>query len=730
MLLGAVTTLAHGQESAHIDRVFDGNLPGHLRDDADISQCRLAHHRLETGAPDDTVTYPRVPVAVTPPLEHAVIRVDETQATHTDGIFQTRGHLLPPLHALDRQSVGERVASVEAHSEPLRPQPSVLDDEPDLIEGAAERTAGARRVLQQQPRAALVPACELEGAKDGLTRATRRFSSVGAWVVADVGHHSIGPECPAALQLIGKSNHGLLAQLVVVGRQIDQVCRVSEDRAKGDRLPCAHEDGGGVRVDARSPPLTGALRKDLHALAPDRPSIVECLPVPLRNGHVSSDQHQSSKNRFRISPLYGARYTFRMEPPRRESFTPRPWTGRAILHVDLDAFFASVEQLDHPEWRGLPVIVGGDPNRRGVVSTASYEARRFGIHSAMSSARAAQLCPNAIWAPSRFDRYREFSSAVFAILRDVSPLVQPVSVDEAFLDVTPGRHASDHPVDVAETIRRRIAELGLTASVGVATSKTVAKIASDHQKPDGLTVVWPGGEAEFLAPLPVRAMSGIGPRTAGRLEAFGVRTLGRLSLLDDVTAREVLGAGSATVLDRARGIDDRPVRDNEGVKSVSNERTFAVDVRTPQDVDSALEALAVKVGSRLRGKALAGRTVTVKLRFADFTTRTVRRTLEAPTDDETVFLPVARTLVREAWSPGVGLRLLGVGVSGFDSRTEQLPLIQDAERAPAGRRELVQGIDAVRSKFGPDALRFGREVVRETLAGHEPEGDREPTTDS
>lgn len=419
-----------------------------------------------------------------------------------------------------------------------------------------------------------------------------------------------------------------------------------------------------------------------------------------------------------------------METPSTQPVALRPWNGRAILHVDLDAFFASVEQLDHPEWRGLPVIVGGDPNRRGVVSTASYEARRFGIHSAMSSARAAQLCPDAIWAPSRFGRYREMSDAVFSIFRAVSPRVQPVSVDEAFLDATPGRHASPHPVDVAQTIRRHVAELGLTASVGIAASKTVAKIASDHLKPDGLTVVWPGTEAQFLAPLSVRTMSGIGPQTASRLEAFGVRTLGQLAQLDDVTARDVLGARAGTVLDRARGIDDRRVRDNEDVKSVSNERTFAVDVRTPQEVDSALEALAAKVGARLRSKSLAGRTVTVKLRFADFTTRTVRRTLDAPTDDEMTFLPLARALVREAWSPGVGLRLLGVGVSGFNPRVEQLPLIGEADKPPAARRELVQGIDAVRAKFGPDAVRFGREVARESSRRPAPDGDGEPTVDS
>jgi DNA polymerase-4 len=390
-----------------------------------------------------------------------------------------------------------------------------------------------------------------------------------------------------------------------------------------------------------------------------------------------------------------------------------PWVGRAVLHVDLDAFFAAVEQLDHPEWRGKPVIVGGDPTRRGVVSTASYEARRFGVRSAMPSMRAAALCPDAIWAPARFDRYREMSNAVFEIFRSESPGVQPVSVDEAFIDVTPGRHADEHPVAVARRIRRRIAELGITASAGVASSKTVAKIASDHDKPDGLTVVCPGQEAAFLAPLPVRDMSGIGPRTADRLVSLGVKTLGDLAALDDATAVEVLGSHGPGLVMRARGIDARPVRRNEPAKQVSNERTFATDVRDAAELDAIVDMLAAKVGQRLRRKGMAGRTVTIKVRFSDFTTRTVQRTLPAATDDELEFGPIARALLHSTWSPGVGVRLLGVGVSGFEERGEQLSL--DAAEPEVSARphgELVRGIDAVRERFGDDAVRYGRDLMR------------------
>lgn len=404
-----------------------------------------------------------------------------------------------------------------------------------------------------------------------------------------------------------------------------------------------------------------------------------------------------------------------MQPEDRHPTEACPWKGRAILHVDLDAFFAAVEQLDHPEWRGKPVIVGGSPTGRGVVSTASYEARRFGVRSAMPSARAAKLCPDAIWAPSRFDRYREMSSAVFAIFRDESPLVQPVSVDEAFIDVTPGRGRSEHPVAVARRIRARVSELGLTASVGVATSKTVAKIASDHDKPDGLTVVCPGDEQTFLDPLPVRDMSGIGPKSAERLGTLGIRTLGDLAALDDTTARQLLGSHGVGLVARARGIDDRSVHDNDPAKQVSNERTFSTDIRTAEELGTALAGLAAKVAQRLRRKGLAGRTVTVKLRFSDFTTRTAQRTLPAPTDDDAVFGEVARELMRTMWNPGVGVRLLGVGMSGFDAASEQMSLLTDdlPEETASRRRtspELVKGIDAIRDRFGDDAVRFGKEL--------------------
>jgi DNA polymerase-4 len=387
------------------------------------------------------------------------------------------------------------------------------------------------------------------------------------------------------------------------------------------------------------------------------------------------------------------------------------WNGRAILHVDLDAFFASVEQLDHPEWRGRPVIVGGSPDGRGVVSTASYEARRYGIGSAMPAARAARLAPaDTVWARPRFERYKELSDAVFAILRSVSPLVQPLSIDEAFVDATPGRDGSDDPVALAVRIADEVALLGITCSIGVAASKTVAKIASDFEKPRGITVVRPGDEATFLAPLPVEAMSGIGPKTAARLRSMGISTLGALAALDPPTTAEILGIHGSELVRRAAGIDERVIGGRDPVKSVSNERTFAADLRESADIEGALTSLAARVARRLRRKEMAGKTVQVKVRFSDFTTRTVRRTIDVPTDSELIIAPLALELVRSVWNPGVGVRLLGVGVSGIEDVHEQLGLFSDGDSdscADPRSERLIKGLDAVRERFGDDAIKRG-----------------------
>lgn len=384
------------------------------------------------------------------------------------------------------------------------------------------------------------------------------------------------------------------------------------------------------------------------------------------------------------------------------------WRGRAILHVDMDAFFAAIEQLDHPEWRGRPVIVGGSPEGRGVVSTASYEARASGVRSAIPAAQAARLCPDAVWARPRFERYREISDAVMALLDEMSPYVEPVSIDEAYLDVTPTERRSSNPVDVARRIMAGVDAMGLSCSIGVASSKTVAKIASDRKKPHGITVVRPGEEAAFLAPLPVRMLPGIGGATAARLRGVGVRTLGELADLDPRSAESLLGSGGPSLVARAAGVDDRPVGMGGGVKSVSHEHTFAHDIREQREVAAALGDLVARVALRLRRKGLAGRTLTVKVRYADFTTKTTSITLAVPTDLDSDLLEPALDLLRRAWSPGAGLRLIGFGVSGFGQPREQMGLF-DEMPAEVRRhaRALIESIDAVRERFGDDAIGFG-----------------------
>jgi DNA polymerase-4 len=384
------------------------------------------------------------------------------------------------------------------------------------------------------------------------------------------------------------------------------------------------------------------------------------------------------------------------------------WEGRAILHVDMDAFFCAVEVLDDPSLAGKPIIVGGSPEHRGVVSTASYEARVFGVRSAMPSAQAKVLCPQGIWVTPTPGRYGEVSRQVRAVLADETPRLQMVSIDEGYLDVTPGI-GGEHPVLVARRIQARIDAMGLSCSVGVASARVVAKIASDRDKPHGITVVWPGTEAAFLAPLDVGLMPGIGPAAKGRLATLGIKTLGQLAALDDADARTVFGNHGPGLVARARGEDPSVVRSGRPVKSLSKERTFSRDIRDEDEVFGALSALSTEVGARLRRKGLTGRTVHVKARFGDFSTRTAQRTLPVPTDLEQEFGPVGEQLMRQLWSPGVGLRLIGIGLSGFDEPTEQLDLFAGADAAADSERDraLARGMDAVRERFGSDAISRG-----------------------
>jgi len=411
--------------------------------------------------------------------------------------------------------------------------------------------------------------------------------------------------------------------------------------------------------------------------------------------------------------------------------------------LDLDAFFASVEMLDHPEWRGKPLIVGGSADKRGVVSTASYEARKYGVHSAMPSYQARRLCPNAIWTHGHYGRYREVSDQVMGILVDETPLVEQVSIDEAFFDVTPGRYSRENPVDICRRIQQRVSDLGVTCSIGIGTNKTVAKIASERDKPRGLTVVLPGTEAAFLAPLPVRDMSGIGGATGKKLEELGIHTLGELAAQDPAEMERLFGVAGPRMVVRAGGREASSVanRYDEGEpKSVSNERTFSRDLTTREEVRAAVRHVAALTGTRLRKKGLRGSEVTLKLKFDFNHTRTVQRPLDEPTDDEHVFGSVALELLDEVWREGTPVRLVGVGVSEFHgARPRQLSLFDedDPERDASGREEthakrdlrnLSVTTDLLRQRFGNGAVAYGHDLrFREGMSDTHPRDRRDFT---
>jgi DNA polymerase-4 len=374
----------------------------------------------------------------------------------------------------------------------------------------------------------------------------------------------------------------------------------------------------------------------------------------------------------------------------------------SILHLDLDAFFAAVEQRDKPSLRGRPVVVGG-VGGRGVVATASYEARAYGARSAMSTAEARRRCPSGTaFLGARFGAYRRTSDVVMELLRELSPLVEPVSLDEAYVDLVAGE-GHDLSVDgvtaLARQLKARIAAAtgGVTGSVGIGTSKLMAKIGSDLDKPDGLVVVPPGSELDVLHPLPVTRLGGVGPATAERLHTVGVRTVGDLAgkSLTDLLA--LVGQAHGTGLYQlARAEDDRPVVAEREAKSVSAEETFERDLTDVAVLGREIDAMAGRVGERLRAAAYSGRTVTLKLRRYDFTTLTRSLTLPQPTDDARQIAAIARRLLAEAGTGG-GLRLLGVGVSGLslyaqgdlfaEERTEvPLEAADDGpEEAPPGR---------------------------------------------
>ena len=366
---------------------------------------------------------------------------------------------------------------------------------------------------------------------------------------------------------------------------------------------------------------------------------------------------------------------------------------RCILHVDMDAFFAAIEQREHPEWRGQPVVVGGDPHQRGVVSTASYEARVFGIHSAMPLREAYRRCPHAIFTPVNSPLYHAVSDAIFAIFNRYTPFVEGLSCDEAFLDVTGSQTLFGDSETIAKRIRGDIArELRLTASVGIASNKFLAKLASELQKPDGLTVMPndPEAIATRLAPLPATRIFGIGKRTAGTLAEAGIHTIGDIQRSAAHTLIRLVGENTAIHLaNLALGIDDRSVEPERQEKSISREYTFSEDEKDPEAIRTVLIELANDVGRQIRGAEKFATTGRLKLRWADFTTFTRQQAFSTPACDDLTFRETALALLAREKISGRPIRLIGFGVTGLvDERIEQ-PLLFDEDNEQRRKRENI-----------------------------------------
>jgi DNA polymerase-4 len=375
--------------------------------------------------------------------------------------------------------------------------------------------------------------------------------------------------------------------------------------------------------------------------------------------------------------------------------------ARAIVHVDMDAFYASVEQRDRPELRGLPVIVGADPKGRGVVSACSYEARVYGVHSAMPISRAYRLCPEGVYLPVDMDKYARVSAEIMAILADFSPLVEPVSVDEAFLDLTGTTSLWGPPPDAVQAIKLRIRrETGLTASAGLAANKFIAKVASDLRKPDGLVIVEPGREADFLAPLPIERLWGVGKATAKELQTLGVATIGQLQRIAPRALVARLGPHGPDLLDLAFGRDDRAVEPFSPPKSMGAETTFERDCRDVARLEETLRYQAERVARELRAERLAACRVTLKLRWADFHTLTRSHTGDPTQDGLEIYRRVATLLARERLVQAV--RLIGVSASTFRPPARgQLPLL---DPAAVRREQLARAIDRITGRFGRAAI--------------------------
>jgi DNA polymerase-4 len=381
--------------------------------------------------------------------------------------------------------------------------------------------------------------------------------------------------------------------------------------------------------------------------------------------------------------------------------------ARTILHVDLDSFFCSVEELLQPSLAGRAFVVAGRAEDRGVVSSASYPARRYGIRSAMPTAQAIRLLPDLLVVPPRHDTYGAYSRRVMDLLRQAAPRVEPVSVDEAFLDVSDdGRGGESVAFSLQEEIRRRVR---LPSSWGVASNKLVAKIATNVGKPNGLIVVPGGEESSFLAPLPVKMIWGVGPRTQARLLELGVRTASDLAAVPASTLTAIFGAHGIDLASRALGQDDSPVLDSQDPQSISTERTFVRDVGAREVLHGEIRRMAEELGSRVREDGWAGWTVRLKVRWPNFRTQTRQVRLDQPTDRDREIYDAARRLLEAIWVPPTALRLIGVGLSDLGAPIRQLELF---DRTWEEDQNLLRAVDEIRLRYGPQAVRRASELPR------------------
>jgi DNA polymerase-4 len=379
---------------------------------------------------------------------------------------------------------------------------------------------------------------------------------------------------------------------------------------------------------------------------------------------------------------------------------------RKIIHVDMDAFYASVEQRDEPSLMGKPVVVGGKPNSRGVVSAASYEARKFGIHSAMPTTEALRRCPQAVFLPVNMAKYQEVSLQIHEIFLTYTPIVEPLSLDEAFLDVSGSTSLFGSAEQIALMIKQRIRqELNLTASVGLACNKFLAKIASDIQKPDGYVIVQPDKIQEFLDPLPVERVWGVGKKTAEQLSKLHIKTVRDLRSLEEEALTQMFGILGRQLFQLVQGIDDRPVESERLVKSIGRETTFAADIAERELLEKELLQLSVDVGHRLRKAEYKTKTITIKVRYPDFRTLSRSHTLQQATDIDDVIYHQACNLLREI-PLKLPLRLIGVTLNNLTNRSDcQLSMFQEPQK---DMEKLTKVIDAVNLKYGKNCITRAR----------------------